>query len=104
MPEFAVDLKNALFTLRALTPFAWLAVFGAATAALGVAAMALVGAEQDLENAGHEYDPPDADDPRFRYQRVMLGVFQNGFYVFLGGVALTLIGVYPFVAAAAAAR
>lgn len=91
MPEFVLALKFALFSLSKLTPFAWLAVLGAALAVLGAAPVLLAMMALGSQTRYRPLRP---------YELPFRGFIENSFYVFLAGVILLLVGIYPFVVAA----
>ncbi len=102
MFELVLALKGALFSLSKLTPFAWMAVSGAAVAALGGVAVLMTAATlrvgSDYGRARIAALRPDV--PGFRSWLSMISFLENGYYVFLAGVILLIIGIYPFVVAA----
>lgn len=107
-PESLLTLKSALFSLSLRTPFAWLAALGAALAALGAITVLLAGrtieARQKYDSRRDRIDsafgtPLRPGEPGFRAWIATIGWFENGYYVFLAGVLLIVIGICPFVTA-----
>ena len=108
VPESVLLLQFSLFHLRKLTPFAWLAALGAAVAVLGAVILILAGGVLEVETELGRDSSLDAearaplrpDEPGFQTWLASISFLENGYYVFLVGVILLAIGIYPFVAAA----
>lgn len=114
-PESILMFKLALFSVNKLTPFAWLVVLGAVLAAIGVLIVYFSGKLLDFEERyGHDQSespnsiqrwipsvgPLQPGEALFGVWIWTIGLFENGYYVFLAGMIISLIGAYPFIVAA----
>ncbi len=103
--QFILAFKVALSSAGRLTPFAWMSVLGVILMVLG--AVILIGSGEMLnleQRFGRDElpsrGPLQPGEAGFGLWIRTIRFLENGYYVFLAGMMLALIGIYPFVAAA----